>query len=481
MHTLVWPLIMIALGILLVQRDIRKQLLRSEHTDWDMYNSHAPPILRKYHEAPASMNQTMLAELSKLLGSDIYSRDLAWFAENAVFGVHRTHDGFVLQSYKLKQPYAARQGHVYVFSCGWSETVLKYTAVIRRLYDSGASVYAFDMRGQGFSESTGWRDGRVTHIGEFEYAQDLQSFVLREVRPEVGAVGEGTGRSLVYIGNSLGGLVGISAQLTHAHAHSADTDTDNTDNTDNSPSAGTASASAGKPGKAAVLFDKLVLVAPCIQPAAAGPFLGAVLEALYWAVPPLRDALMLRVKRKTLPKDASHNEEFLDWWEAFRRLAPRQLIIAGPSVGWLRNVYQAGVATYTQKGIHVDHTDVLVISGTSDLLVSTDKIHAFYDHISELPAGQTKYMQDAHTSPDRPVFLFAEHSVSSTNAHRRHVVIQDGRHELWAETLPVVDLMLEEVRAFVARARPNLYGSPREGSEDNATQRGSTGEGGESK
>jgi alpha-beta hydrolase superfamily lysophospholipase len=174
------------------------------------------------------------------------------------------------------------------------------------------------------------------------------------------------------------------------------------------------------------------------------------MEVLYWLIPPLRDALMVRVQRKMHAKDATHNLEFLDWWEVFRKVAPRQLIIAGPSIGWLRNVYKTGVVTYTSKGPYMDHADVLIISGTSDSLVSTEKIHSFYDHISELPAGKTVY--SAKTDTQVPA-VFAEHVVNSTKAHRRHIIITDGRHELWAETRATVDMMLAEVQAFASRQR----------------------------
>jgi len=88
----------------------------------------------------------MLEQLAEEIGpSSQYSQDLLWFAEMAVFGVHVAHDGILLQSYKLRHRVQeeqeqeqeqgqaqeqTQQGDVYVFSCGWSETVLKYARCV---------------------------------------------------------------------------------------------------------------------------------------------------------------------------------------------------------------------------------------------------------------------------------------------------------------------------------------------------------------
>jgi hypothetical protein len=51
-HGFFWSVLVTILGVLLVLRDGRKQLLASEHTLMDIYHSHAE-VLFQYHTSPA--------------------------------------------------------------------------------------------------------------------------------------------------------------------------------------------------------------------------------------------------------------------------------------------------------------------------------------------------------------------------------------------------------------------------------------------
>ena len=51
------------------------------------------------------------------------------------------------------------------------------------------TIFSFDMRGQGFSSSTGYDKGVVTHVNSFsEYVNDLDTFLTNQVTPKVKAL-----------------------------------------------------------------------------------------------------------------------------------------------------------------------------------------------------------------------------------------------------------------------------------------------------
>ncbi len=411
------PFYIIIIGILIVLRSGRKVSLISQKAFNPIYFEHAPS-LEKYHFKPASLNESIIHDLVSSMNKSPYNQDLSWFASQTIFESYVTRDGLHLQVYKTISD-ANKYGPVYVFSCGYTETVLKYSLIIRKLFEKGATVYAFDMRGQGFSESTGWNDGRVTHIENIaDYTTDLQDFVDNIVVPETQLDGK---RPIIYVGNSLGGLVGIMAQNTYTD----------------------------KNHKRPTLFDKLVLVTPCIQPTSTNAVVGHIVESLYWLFPVARDALIARLQKSSPPEDMSHNVLFIEWWENLRRLASRQLVVAGPSLGWIRSVYQAGVMSYTSKGAGLDNADILVLSAGSDTVVSLDKIHAFYEFVS---GGVQSTSGMPHGFESHGIFDLKTETrmTKKSNSLRRHIVVKECRHEMWAESSTIVNLVLEEVHAFVS-------------------------------
>ena len=139
---------------------------------------------------------------------------------------------------------------IIVFSVGWTETFMKYLETFRYFSLKGYHIFAFDIRGQGFSEETSYNLGPVTHVDAFQsYIDDLTLFV-REVifnylKPSFGGScnkyihrsaeqeNDQTCRdcAIYYVGNSLSGLIGIYAQSQNPH-----------------------------------LFDRLILMAPCLKP-----------------------------------------------------------------------------------------------------------------------------------------------------------------------------------------------------------------------
>jgi alpha-beta hydrolase superfamily lysophospholipase len=392
-----------------------------------IFHQHASVLLGY---KPGTLDRDMVIGLAATLSMSRCTDDLVWFANNAIFSKFLANDGTVLQAYQLRRP---KQSDVsisspaIVFSCGWTETILKYAHIIRRLYQQGAEIFAFDMRGQGFSQSTGWDEGRVTHVERFaEYPQDLTHFVEQVVRPIVGS-----NRLLVYIGNSLGGLVGYTAQNYYKKKFSVD------ENETREKGIG-------------LLFNKVILVCPCIQPAATEAPIGHFLHALHLMIPTaISHFPLVRFSRITDPENVSHDMDLIEWWEGFKRKASRQLIVTGPSARWLHEVHQAGVLTYKQKSAIMDDTDVLVMSAGDDRLVSSEKIQCFFDFIStssgESPMRAVYEVHNKLGAVKRETML----RISGSNAVRRHVEYQGGRHELWIEDSKIVNSMLLEVFEFI--------------------------------
>lgn len=384
----------------------RSARILSEVSTDPLYHSHASS-LSEY--TPGSLNKSKVLSLASSLKKSCYiNGDLQWFAENANFSKFVARDGLVLQSYALRQ--RSTTGIVIVFSCGWTETIMKYAHILRRFHQKGAEIFAFDMRGQGFSQSTGWASGlggRVTHVESFnEYSKDLIDFVVKVVRVDVGP-----SRSLMYIGNSLGGLIGYIAQNSYV-----------ADDADNA----THKKSGMNTDSRQLLFDKLVLICPCIQPRATEKPMCYGLEVLYWLTPRLLcDVPLIRLDRTSHPEFMTHDMEVLAWWEDFKLKASRQLLVAAPSMRWLNEVHRAGVSTYTQKNSYIiDHTDILVVTAGNDLMVCDEKILRFYKFIEVQPERRQETM-------------------------RRHVVLKGARHELWIESSDYIENLLHEISDFV--------------------------------
>ena len=253
------------------------------------------PIYAENHESMnfgsfvgGNLTKESLRILVDNFSSNEYKKDYEWFVDIATFSpYYSARDGLSLQSYHIPQLDAKAVKFSLVFSTGYSETFVKYASTLRRLHDLGAEIHGFDMRGQGFSASTGWKEGRITHITEFEdYSEDLQNFVTDVVQPS--AVRKGIDAApRYYMGNSLGGLIGYTAQMTY------------------------------KGGRAdKKLFDKLVLSVPCFGMAPVQQKEKALLKFLYSIVPTRLTALfpLVRLAHDKERDDLTSNMELFSMW-----------------------------------------------------------------------------------------------------------------------------------------------------------------------
>lgn len=98
-----------------------------------------------------------------------------------------------------------------VLANGQGESYLKYIELIHDLHAAGYAVYAYDHRGQGFSERlTSWSP-QICHIDHFSsFVDDLHTFISSVVRP--------AGHSRVFLfAHSFGGGIGATFLETYPH------------------------------------------------------------------------------------------------------------------------------------------------------------------------------------------------------------------------------------------------------------------------
>jgi alpha-beta hydrolase superfamily lysophospholipase len=273
------------------------------------------------------------------------SRSLAWLADEATFFHFEGHDGIPLQGYALnKSSETDISKPVLIYVAGWTETSLKYSPFLRTLHEVHKyPVYSFDLRGQGFSNTTFDDQGRVTHIDTFaEYVEDLAAFAKI-------VVGSGR-RDVVYVGNSLAGLVGLAAQQKHS------------------------------------LFSRLCLAAPVIRPSATlNPLVRSALYAAHQLG--LGKFLPVRLSQDISTLKLTHNADHLDAWQRLRSLAPAQLHVQGPSLSWLSEVTEAGAAVLAAAR-HM-RRPLLLFVAEDDVFVDNASIFRF----AEEHGGSTKLVK----------------------------------------------------------------------------------------
>ena len=94
------------------------------------------------------------------LGGEIGGH-LNWLANSVELFTFPGHDGLLLQGYHIPAPSILNHNEptrpIIIHCAGWSETTIKYSKFLRILHGQGYPIYSFDLRGQGFSSSTGFK------------------------------------------------------------------------------------------------------------------------------------------------------------------------------------------------------------------------------------------------------------------------------------------------------------------------------------
>lgn len=409
--------LMIYVGLLLLLRADRM-----DHFDNETIRSEFYKTNRLVGHDGGDMSTEVLKAISTKLGPSRYQSSFTWFAKHAQPGSFINKDNHVIQMYYIPSQQERTKVAV-VMSSGWGESILKYTHYIEMMANSGAAVYAYELRGQAFSSKTGWDNGRVTHVDSFsDYTADLHQFVEEQVYPQVSEV-----VPIVYMGNSLGGLIGYEAMRTAERNEQLNRN----------------------------LFDGMILTVPCVQPRATGTKEGIFLQLLHYIIPHrFRNFLFVRVGKGLTPTPTTHDEQFrLGFWLTLRSLAPQNLIMAGPSLSWLLEVYRAGLRVLSTATTKADNADILVLTASDDALCSVDHMHAFFRHITADGGSDpdvTYAPLEARDEKEQGVRAMVHDSFKGKNgAMRRHVAYENARHELLVEAAPVRDSVMTEINRFL--------------------------------
>lgn len=287
--------------------------------------------------APGSLNSSLVEELARGVGG-AYLQSLLWLSQQRMFAFP-AHDNLTLQGYELlpellPDSTPSSNDVVLIYCAGWTETTLKYAGFLQDLVSKrGLAVYSFDFRGQGFSANTGYDLGRFTHVHAFdEYVQDLALFarMVADRHPQ---------QRLVYVGNSLSGLVGLATELRH-------------------------------PG----IFARLVVAAPVIKPSATlNPL---IRYALKWAHGLGFGArLLARLDSDIAGLKLTHNLDIFAGWRKMREVRPAELVVQGPSLAWMTELTEQGHAVLAHAGDM--RVPLLIFVASFDLFVDNPSIYEF--------------------------------------------------------------------------------------------------------
>ena len=388
------------------------QLLQSRLTDPEEDNTgpHVMETMISKEFEPGQMTSEFVreigTEMSHLIPSSDYVREFIEWGTRTTFFPFATRDGMTLQGYSMIQPECSTKPLIF-FGVGYTESTAKYAHILNSLYAQGYDVFSIDYRGQGFSEHTGWndnRDLRLNHVESSEKCQDLVDFVHRVQKEDSARCVNMDRPRPVWIGNSMGGLIGYTTQRIYSDLLSRD-------------------FKATNEGK---LFSKLALIVPCIMPKGISYFHRAVFLVLSYITPKWwQSTPFVHLGDMSLESHyLSHDKSFMTYWYTFRLLASRWLKSSGCSLDFTRWMTFMGADSLLKGEPEViQNTDILVVVAEDDRFVETQMIRDFYGVIS------------------RP---------SITRTGKRNLVEIPGTwHEVWGEGPSVTKKLMKMIENLI--------------------------------
>jgi alpha-beta hydrolase superfamily lysophospholipase len=384
---------------------------------------------------PGGLNKAIVRGLATELGTlthGPYTKELEKFSGRTQFTKFETRDGLALQGYSMLHESCSSRPFLF-FGVGYTETTIKYVHVLNKLYSEGYDVYSFDYRGQGFSASTGWNDYRDLRVNDLlneaepthELSQDVVDYIgliqkqdaarcrdsEHPVRPEP-----------VYIGNSMGGILGYTTQRLYSELqpalakdkYSAEEDQDQDQTQKNE-------------GR---LFSKLVLVVPCIEPVGVGFYSRGLIHFLSYVLPEwYQRELFIPIKDLDLKtQKLSHDGPFMAFWYTMRILSSKWLMSSGSSLNFIRWLtFNGADAILRGENDAVRATDIFVIMADDDRLVDGKRVGDFYEMLTMPVAGGEK----------------------QRGGKRKYAEIPNTYHEVWGEGPRVTQDVLGKVLDFI--------------------------------
>ena len=180
------------------------------------------------------LNNSAIGVLAENLGPGRLQNALRWLSDRCELFTFTDDDGLILQGYfipgnltlnsascEFESTSSLTTLRPIVFASGWTETTIKSAPALFDLHSMGHDIFAFDLRGQGFSDGPLYhnRTGRkISHVNSFDqFVHDLELF-LSSVLPMKfhnytnNCYSDESRYKLVpsYVGFSLSGLIGKS-------------------------------------------------------------------------------------------------------------------------------------------------------------------------------------------------------------------------------------------------------------------------------
>lgn len=404
------------IGVLLAAQFTWAKLLEPESVG--VNGPHGIELERSKRYKPGTMTAEFVAELGRQVGylsPGHYDEELITWSEHTNFYPVTSRDGLVLQGYSMLQAECSSKPLLF-FGVGYTESTVKYSHVLNAFFADGYDVYSFDYRGQGFSEHTGWneeRDLRMNNLDNFDReshqkSQDLVDFMDRIVNEDARRCGDSGRPEPVFVGNSMGGLIGYTTQRLYSDLSVAPT------------------AEKEKTQNEGKLFSKLALIVPCIMPKGVSYLHRAFLMVMSYITPEWwqRSAPFIQLQDMDLDNHfLSHDKTFMSYWYTLRLLTSRWLISSGGSLNFTRWLCFTGAeAVLKGESEAVQSTDILVVMAEDDRLVEKSMVKEFFGML---------------TSPS-----------ATRKGKRKYVEIPNTYHEVWAEGPHVTNTILKEIRSM---------------------------------
>ena len=404
-----------ALGFLIQACQVWSAILEPAETNVIGSSPHGLESSLSKRYKPGTMTAEFVRELGKEVGiltSGPYDEELIKWSELTNFYPVTSRDGLALQGYSMIHAECSSKPLLF-FGVGYTESTVKYSHVLNSFFADGYDVYSFDYRGQGFSDHTGWnkdKDLRMNNLDNYnleshEKCQDLIDFMDRIVKEDARRCGGTSRPEPVFVGNSMGGLIGYMTQRLFSDLSVAPT---------------AEKERARNEGK---LFSKLALIVPCIMPKGVNYLHRAFIMVLSYITPEWwqKSAPFIELQEMNLENHyLSHDKTFMSYWYTLRLLTSRWLISSGGSLNFTRWLCFTGAETLLRgESEAVKSTDILVVMADDDRLVEKAKVQEFYGMLSSPSTARV--------------------------GKRRYVEIPNTYHEVWAEGPHVTDTILKEI------------------------------------
>lgn len=303
------------------------------------------PILPDY--TYGNLNQTYVEEIAINLGTlRKLSHELKWFASKANFFTFQSKDNLLLQGYYIPSKLINQDDELInqdkietiVFCTGWTEATIQYARFIHDLYNHNYSIFSYDLRSQGFSQSHIYDNGKVTYVDHFyRYMNDLEDFITTVIPKQLSIYHSDNKyiielyekKTPIYIGLSLSGLIGLSLILE-------------------------------KPD----IISDIVLVGPCIAPS-----INIHLQYIVSIACSLgfERYLATRIEHDDTKIKATHSIDNAIDWDIVKHLLPHILKVAGPSYGFLNEMLKAS-RRLLKEASNIKNTMLLFQSSEDDFV-----------------------------------------------------------------------------------------------------------------